>query len=51
MEERVIPDIIDDLFSPQGSYLENFMLISSVEVCQEGGCPRAGLKNYLKGTL
>ena len=39
LEDRVIPDIIDDLLSPQGSYPENFMLISLLEVCQEGGWP------------
>ena len=33
----VIPDNMNDVFSPQGTYPENFVLISQVEVCQEEG--------------
>ena len=36
MEDRVILDIMDD-FLAQRRYPENFMLISQLEVCQEGG--------------
>ena len=37
MEDRVIPDIMNDVYLPQGRYPENFLLISQLEVCQEGG--------------
>ena len=37
MEDMVIPDIMNDVFLPKGRYPENFMLISQLEVCQEGG--------------
>ena len=37
MEDRVIPDVMNDVFLPQGRYPENFVLISQLEVCQEGG--------------
>ena len=37
MEDRVIPDVMNDVFLPQGRYPENFVLISLWEVCQERG--------------
>ena len=37
MDDRVIPDVMNDVSVPQGIYPENFMLISQLEVCQEGG--------------
>ena len=37
MEDRVIPDIMNHVFLPQGRYPENFVLISLLEVCQEQG--------------
>ena len=37
MEDRVIPDVINDVFLPQGRYPENFVMISLLEVCQEEG--------------
>ena len=37
MEDRAIPEIINDVFLPQGRYPENFVFISQLEVCQEGG--------------
>ena len=40
MEDRVIPDVMNDVFLPQGRYPENFVLISQLEVCQEGGSRR-----------
>ena len=43
MEDRVIPDVMNDVFLPQGRYPENFVLISQLEVCQEGGS-RRGVK-------
>ena len=35
MEDRVILDVMNDVFLPQGRYPENFVLISLTEVCQE----------------
>ena len=42
MEDMVISDIMNDVFLPQGRYPENFMLISQLEVCQEGGVKKGG---------
>ena len=35
MEDLVIPDIINHVFSPIGRYPENFVLISQLEVCRK----------------
>ena len=35
MEDIVVPDVMNDVFLPQGRYPENFVLISLLEVCQE----------------
>ena len=43
MEDMLIPDIMNDVFLPQGRYPENFVLISQLEVCQEGGGSRSGV--------
>ena len=43
MEEMVIPDVMNDVFLPQGRYPENFVLISQLEVCQEGGVKKGAL--------
>ena len=40
MDDRIIPDIMNDLIIPQGSIPENFMFLSSLEVSQEGRCPQ-----------
>ena len=37
LDDRVILEVLNDVFLPQGRYLENFMLISQLEVRQEGG--------------
>ena len=37
MEELVILDIMNEVFLCQGKYPEYFVLISQLEVCQEGG--------------
>ena len=37
MEDMVVPDVMNDVFLPQARYPENFMLISQLEVRQEGG--------------
>ena len=48
MEDRVIPDVMNDVCLPQGIYPENFMLISQVEVCQEGGVKKGGTWRTLR---
>ena len=42
MEDRVILDVMNDVFLPQGRYPENFVLISQLEMCQEGGVKNGG---------
>ena len=42
MDGRVIPDVMNDDLLPQGRYPENFVLISQLEVCQEGGVKKGG---------
>ena len=42
MEDMVVPDIMNDVFLAQGRYPENFVLISQLEVCQEGGGVKKG---------
>ena len=54
MEDRVIPDVMNDVFLLQGRYPENFVLISLLEVCQEGGPRReilGGCLGFLMGHL
>ena len=45
MDDRVIPDVMNDVLLPQGRYPENFMLISQWKVCQEGGSRRGYLED------
>ena len=33
----VVPDVMNDVFLAQGTYPENFVFISQLEVFQEGG--------------
>ena len=35
MEDMVTPDIMNDVFLPQGRYPDNFVPISLLEVCQK----------------
>ena len=35
MDDRVIPDVMDDVLLLQGRYPENFIMISKLEVCLE----------------
>ena len=42
MEDLVIPDVMNDVFLPQGRYPENFVLISQLEEGQEGGGGQEG---------
>ena len=37
MEDVVIPVVMNDVFLSEGRYPKNFMLISQLEVWQEGG--------------
>ena len=48
MEDMVIPDVMNDVFLPQGRYPENFVLISQLEVCQEGGVKKGGTWRTLR---
>ena len=36
MEDMVVPDVMNDIFLPQGRYPENFVMISQLKVCQGG---------------
>ena len=45
MEDMVIPDVMNYVFLPQGSYPKNFVLISQIEVCQEGGSRKGYLED------
>ena len=54
MEDMIIPDVMNDVFLPQGRYPENFVLISQLEEGQEGGVKKGGTWRTLRvpdGTL
>ena len=42
MEDMIIPDVMNDVFLPKERYPKNFVLISLLEVCQEGGVKKGG---------
>ena len=42
MDDRVIPNVMNNVLLPQGRYPENFVLISQIEVCQEDGVKKEG---------
>ena len=48
MEDMVIPDVMNDVYLPQGLYPETFVLISQLEVCQEGGVKKGGTWRTLR---
>ena len=48
MEDIVIPDVMNNVFLPQGRYPENFVLISQLEVCQEVGVKKEGTWKMLR---
>ena len=48
MEDRVIPDVMNDVFLPLGRYPENFVLISQLEEGQEGGVKKGGTWRKLR---
>ena len=50
MDDRVIHDVMNDDVLPQGRYPDNFVLISQLEVCQEGGVKKGGTWRTLRVT-
>ena len=48
MENRVIPEVMNHIFLPQERYPENLVLISQLEVCQEGGVKKWGTWRTLR---
>ena len=42
MDDRVIPDVMNEIRLPQGRYSENIVLISQLQLCQEGGVKKGG---------
>ena len=42
MEDRVIPVVMNDVLLPKGTYPDNLVLISQLEVCQECGVKKGG---------
>ena len=46
MENIVVPDVTNDVFLTQGRYPENFVLISLLEVHQEGGVKKGILGGH-----
>ena len=53
MEDMVIPDVMNDVFVPQGRYPDNFVLTSQLKLCQEGvsrrGGQEGGYLEYVEG--
>ena len=50
MEDRIILDVRDDVFLPQGRYPENLVLICQLEVCQEEGGQEGGYLEDVEGS-
>ena len=50
MENVDIPVLMNDVLLPQGRYPENFVLISQLEVCQEGGVKKGGYLEDVEGS-
>ena len=50
MEDMVIPDVMNNVFLPQGRCPEHFVLISQLEVCQEGGVKKEGYLEDVGGS-
>ena len=46
MEDLVIPDVMKDVFLPQGRYPETFVLISQLEEGQEEGVKKGVLGGH-----
>ena len=50
LDDRVILDVMDDLILPQGRHPENFVLISLLEVRQEGEGREEGYLEDIEGS-
>ena len=50
MDDRVIPDVMNDVLLPQGRYPENFVLISQLEVFREGGGQEVAFMEDVEGS-
>ena len=50
MDDRVIPDVMNYILLPYRTYPEYFMLISELEVCQEGGGQEGGYLEDIEGS-
>ena len=48
MADRVIPNVRNDVLLPSGTYPENLVLISQLEVSQEGGVKNGGTWRTLR---
>ena len=48
MEDMFISDVMNDVFSSHGIFTENFVLISQLEVCQEGRVKEGGTWRMLR---
>ena len=48
MEDMVVPDVLNDVFVPQRTYPEKFVLIAQSKVCQEGGVKKGGTWRTLR---
>ena len=48
MDDSVIHDIMNDVLLPQGRYPDNFVLISFLEVYQEGGIKKGATWRMLR---
>ena len=49
-EDRVIPDVMNDVLLTQRRYRKNFVLISQLEVSQEGGGQERGYLEDVEGS-
>ena len=50
LDDRVIPEVMNDVLSPQGRYPENFVLTSQLEVFQEEGGHEGGYLEDVEGS-
>ena len=48
MEDMVVPDVMNDVFLPQGRSPENVVLISQLKVHQKGGVKKGGTWRILR---
>ena len=48
--DGVIPAVMNDILLPEGTYPENFVLISQLEVCQEGWGQEGGYLEDVGGS-